>query len=142
MIVSGGENVFPVEIENLLVAHPGITEAAVLGMPDRDFGQRLCAFVVPAGSQRLDADDVRRYVKDNARPSQGAARRRVPRAAAPERHRQAAATGASAVVGRLKPTGSFLGSGRASRGGYSEAVCRTSIPAALIKARNKQPHPV
>ncbi|MEV4155974.1 AMP-binding protein [Nocardia salmonicida] len=61
MIVSGGENVFPGEIEDLLYQHPSITEAAVIGVPDEEFGQRLAAFVVPVGE--LDADAVRTYVK-------------------------------------------------------------------------------
>ncbi|MGM7646855.1 AMP-binding protein [Nocardia sp. JW2] len=61
MIVSGGENVFPGEIEDLLYTHPAITEAAVIGVPDDEFGQRLAAFVVPTGD--LDADTVRTYVK-------------------------------------------------------------------------------
>src|ERR1700716_3011566 len=45
MIVSGGENVFPAEIEDLLAQHEQISEAAVIGVPDPDFGQRLKAFV-------------------------------------------------------------------------------------------------
>ncbi|WP_316575707.1 AMP-binding protein [Nocardia canadensis] len=61
MIVSGGENVFPGEIEDLLYRHPAVTEAAVIGVPDEEFGQRLAAFVVRAGE--LDADAVRTYVK-------------------------------------------------------------------------------
>ncbi|MEV0549274.1 AMP-binding protein [Nocardia salmonicida] len=61
MIVSGGENVFPGEIEDLLYQHPSITEAAVIGVPDEEFGQRLAAFVVAAGD--MDADTVRTYVK-------------------------------------------------------------------------------
>jgi acyl-CoA synthetase (AMP-forming)/AMP-acid ligase II len=48
MIVSGGENVFPIEIENLLLEHPGVSEVCVVGMPDEQWGQRLRAFVVPA----------------------------------------------------------------------------------------------
>jgi len=47
MIVSGGENVFPREVEELLVTHPAIVDAAVIGVNDADFGQRLKAFVVP-----------------------------------------------------------------------------------------------
>ncbi|MEU4596850.1 AMP-binding protein [Nocardia sp. NPDC023988] len=61
MIVSGGENVFPGEIEDLLYTHPAITEAAVIGVPDEEFGQRLAAFIVP--TVNLDADTVRTYVK-------------------------------------------------------------------------------
>ena len=61
MIVSGGENVFPQEIEDLLSAHPSVTEAAVHGVADAEFGQRLRAVVVPA-DQTLDADELRQHV--------------------------------------------------------------------------------
>ncbi|MEV0333454.1 AMP-binding protein [Nocardia sp. NPDC050717] len=61
MIVSGGENVFPGEVEDLLYRHPAVTEAAVIGVADEEFGQRLAAFVVRADD--LDADAVRTYVK-------------------------------------------------------------------------------
>jgi fatty-acyl-CoA synthase len=47
MVISGGENVFPGEIENLLVTRDDVRDAAVLGVPDPDFGQRLKTFVVP-----------------------------------------------------------------------------------------------
>jgi fatty-acyl-CoA synthase len=47
MIVSGGENVFPQEVEDALAAHPGVADVAVLGVPDDEFGQRLLAFVAP-----------------------------------------------------------------------------------------------
>ncbi|WP_236788943.1 acyl-CoA synthetase [Amycolatopsis sp. GM8] len=73
MIVSGGENVFPVEVENLLVERPDVIEAAVIGVPDAQFGQRLKAFIVRADGSRLDADVVREYVKSNL------ARYKVPR---------------------------------------------------------------
>ncbi|MGW5381485.1 acyl-CoA synthetase [Nocardia sp. NPDC003963] len=73
MIVSGGENVFPLEVENLLVERPDIAEAAVVGVPDRDFGTRLRAFVVPAAGITLGDDDIRAYVKANL------ARHKVPR---------------------------------------------------------------
>ena len=52
MIVSGGENVFPREVEDLLADHPEIEEAAVVGVPDEDFGQRLKAFVVMRAGAR------------------------------------------------------------------------------------------
>jgi fatty-acyl-CoA synthase len=63
MIVSGGENVYPGEVEELLLGHPQIVDAAVLPVPDPDFGQRLRAFVVRAPGSELDADAVRDYVK-------------------------------------------------------------------------------
>ena len=50
MIVSGGENVFPKEVEDLLTRHESVAEAAAVGVEDDKFGQRLRAFVVPSGS--------------------------------------------------------------------------------------------
>ena len=54
MIVSGGENVFPAEVEDLLATHPAVLEAAVIGVPDEEFGQRLKAFVVQASGGDAD----------------------------------------------------------------------------------------
>ncbi|MCX2713081.1 acyl-CoA ligase FadD12 [Mycolicibacterium sp. J2] len=65
MIVSGGENVYPIEVEKLLVAHPDVAEAAVIGVDDEQFGQRLAAFVVPSGPDRVTADELKQYVRDN-----------------------------------------------------------------------------
>jgi acyl-CoA synthetase (AMP-forming)/AMP-acid ligase II len=65
MIVSGGENVFPREVEDLLADHPKIDEAAVIGVDDEQFGQRLKAFVVTAGGGSLSEDEVKGYVKEN-----------------------------------------------------------------------------
>lgn len=73
MIVSGGENVFPREVEDLLVAHPGIVDAAVVGVDDASFGQRLVAFVVLAPASTLDAPAVRALVRERL------ARHKVPR---------------------------------------------------------------
>src|SRR5581483_6428052 len=65
MIVSGGENVFPAEIEELLGAHESIREAAAIGVDDEKFGQRLKAFVVLCDGAKLSEDDVKSYVKEN-----------------------------------------------------------------------------
>jgi acyl-CoA synthetase (AMP-forming)/AMP-acid ligase II len=73
MIVSGGENVFPREVEDLLADHDAIDEAAVIGVEDEKFGQRLKAFVVTRGGTDLGAEDVKSYVKENL------ARYKVPR---------------------------------------------------------------
>ena len=70
MIVSGGENVFPQEVEDLLARHEKVREAAVIGVPDDEWGQRLKAFVVGSG---LSENDVKKLVKDNL------ARFKVPR---------------------------------------------------------------
>ncbi|HXD64925.1 MAG TPA: acyl-CoA synthetase, partial [Solirubrobacteraceae bacterium] len=65
MIVSGGENVFPAEVEDLLAGHEAIAEAAVIGVEDEKFGQRLKAFVVLRDGRELSEDEVKAYVKDN-----------------------------------------------------------------------------
>ena len=65
MIVSGGENVFPGEIEELLAGHEAIEEVAAIGVEDEQFGQRLKAFVVVRDGKRLTEDEVKGYVKDN-----------------------------------------------------------------------------
>ncbi|MEN3749266.1 AMP-binding protein [Sphingomonas sp. HF-S3] len=56
MIVSGGENVDPWELETVLLTHPHVAQAAAVGVADRDYGQRLVAFVVPHSGFDLDAD--------------------------------------------------------------------------------------
>ena len=61
MIVSGGENVFPQEVEDLLAAHEKVKEAAVFGVDDEQYGQRLKAVVVGD----LSEDDIKQYVKQN-----------------------------------------------------------------------------
>ena len=76
MIVSGGENVFPQEVEDCLSRHEGVLEVAVVGVDDDRFGQRLKAFVVLAdtdGSARPSEDDLKNWVRENL------ARYKVPR---------------------------------------------------------------
>jgi acyl-CoA synthetase (AMP-forming)/AMP-acid ligase II len=65
MIVSGGENVFPAEVEDLLAGHADVAEVAVFGVEDDAFGQRLKAVVVPRRGASPTEDDVKRYVKAN-----------------------------------------------------------------------------
>ncbi|MDQ6821722.1 MAG: acyl-CoA synthetase [Actinomycetota bacterium] len=65
MIVSGGENVFPAEVEELLAGHCAIEEAAAIGVADQRFGQRLKAFVVLRDGETLTEDEVKDYVRDN-----------------------------------------------------------------------------
>jgi fatty-acyl-CoA synthase len=63
MIVSGGENLFPGEVEDALTAHPDVVDAAVIGVPDDDYGQRLRSFVVARQGVSLTEQDVKDYVK-------------------------------------------------------------------------------
>ena len=62
MIVSGGENVYPIELENILVKHPGVRQTAVIGIPDREFGQRLKAFVVPSTDANLTESEIKDWL--------------------------------------------------------------------------------
>jgi fatty-acyl-CoA synthase len=73
MIISGGENVFPREVEDLLAQHPEIEEVAVMGVSDGKFGQRLRAFVVRRPGSSLAEEAVQEHVKANL------ARFKVPR---------------------------------------------------------------
>ena len=73
MIVSGGENVFPREVEDLLSDHEAIDEAAAIGVEDEEFGQRLRAFVVKEEGKDVSEEDLKGYVKQNL------ARYKVPR---------------------------------------------------------------
>jgi acyl-CoA synthetase (AMP-forming)/AMP-acid ligase II len=73
MIVSGGENLFPGEVEELLITHAAIGEAAVIGVDDPEFGKRLAAYVVLMPDQTLTVGEVKEFVKQNL------ARYKVPR---------------------------------------------------------------
>lgn len=73
MIVSGGENVFPQEVENLLEARPDVAEVAVVGVDDVEFGKRLRAFIVAEPGAVKDAAEIKQHVKENL------ARHKVPR---------------------------------------------------------------
>jgi fatty-acyl-CoA synthase len=63
MIVSGGENVYPIEVEKTLAAHSDVAEATVLGVDDEHYGQRLAAFVVLSGD--TTPDELKAHVREN-----------------------------------------------------------------------------
>ncbi len=71
MIVSGGENVFPKEVEDCLAKHDNVSDVAAVGVEDDDYGMRLRAFVVKDGD--VDEDSLKSHVKENL------ARYKVPR---------------------------------------------------------------
>ena len=58
MIVSGGENIYSREVENALMSHPAVVEAAVVGAPDARWGEAVVAFVVKRGGENTTAEDV------------------------------------------------------------------------------------
>ena len=63
LIIRGGENIYPIEIENRLVEHPGIAEACVVGVPDKVMGQEVAAVVVVHEGHTVDAGDVQAWVR-------------------------------------------------------------------------------
>jgi len=69
MFISGGENVYPAEVENVLAAHPDILEAAVVAMPDERWGEVGRAYVLARPGRELpDADDIARYCREHLAP--------------------------------------------------------------------------
>ena len=90
MIVSGGENVFPREVEDLLADHPCVAEAAVIGVPDDAWGERLRAYVVAVDGMEPTRGRPEGLREGEPRRLQGPARGRVPRRAAAQRDRQGA----------------------------------------------------
>jgi acyl-CoA synthetase (AMP-forming)/AMP-acid ligase II len=64
MVVSGGENIYPVEVENALASHPAIADVAVIGVPNEKFGEALLAFVVLKPEGSLTADEMIDFCRD------------------------------------------------------------------------------
>jgi acyl-CoA synthetase (AMP-forming)/AMP-acid ligase II len=64
MIVSGGENVYSVEVERALLRHPAVATAAVIGTPDPKWGEKVTAFVVPIAAANVTAEELRHHCRD------------------------------------------------------------------------------
>ena len=65
MVISGGVNIYPAEIEAVLIGMPGVHDCAVFGIPNEEYGEELCAYVEPENGVGLTADDVRGYLREN-----------------------------------------------------------------------------
>ncbi len=63
MVIRGGENIYPREIEEFLLRHPKVLQAQVLGVPDRFFGEELLAVIIPVPGESLSEDELRDYCK-------------------------------------------------------------------------------
>jgi long-chain acyl-CoA synthetase len=63
MIISGGENVYSTEVEEVLYAFPGVQECAVIGTPDKEWGERVIAFILPKPDQTIDQKELKEFLK-------------------------------------------------------------------------------
>jgi non-ribosomal peptide synthetase component E (peptide arylation enzyme) len=73
IIIRGGENISPAMVEELLCSHPGIADAAVIGMPDEKLGERVCAYVRLAEGKQLDPEEIKSFME-----SRGASQLLIP----------------------------------------------------------------
>lgn len=64
LIIKGGENIHPLEVENCLLSHPSISEVSVVGLPDERYGEVVAAYVVKRKGEALKSDDVRGWVRE------------------------------------------------------------------------------
>jgi acyl-CoA synthetase (AMP-forming)/AMP-acid ligase II len=67
VIIRGGENISPAEIEDILLRHPAVAEAAVIGIPDEEWGERITAIVVPTVGATTDPEELRAWVRERLR---------------------------------------------------------------------------
>jgi len=63
MIITGGENVYSREVEEVLYTHPEVLECAVVGLPDAEYGERVTAYIIPRPGQHIDGADLKAYMK-------------------------------------------------------------------------------
>jgi fatty-acyl-CoA synthase len=64
MVIRGGENIYPREIEEFLYTHDGVADVQVVGVPDEKYGEQLCAWIITRDGISLDADGVRDYCRE------------------------------------------------------------------------------
>ncbi|MBO4928728.1 MAG: AMP-dependent synthetase, partial [Clostridiales bacterium] len=65
MIIRGGENIYPKEIEEFIYTHPDVSDVQVIGVPDEQYGEEIMACIIKKEGSTLTEDDVKKYVKDH-----------------------------------------------------------------------------
>ena len=63
LIIRGGENITPVQVEELLCSYPDILDAAVIGMPDQEFGEKVCAYIQAASGVKIDPEEIKAFME-------------------------------------------------------------------------------
>jgi hypothetical protein len=61
MVIRGGENIYPREVEEFLYHHPAVSDVQVIGVPDKKYGEELCAWIILKGGQQASGDDIRAF---------------------------------------------------------------------------------
>ncbi|OGP62167.1 MAG: hypothetical protein A2169_14185, partial [Deltaproteobacteria bacterium RBG_13_47_9] len=64
IIIRGGENISPAQVEELLSSHPGISDAAVIGMPDQELGEKVCAYIRLADGVKIDPEEIKSFMEE------------------------------------------------------------------------------
>ena len=140
MIVSGGENVYPIEVEEALSQHPGVAEVAVIGVPDERWGEAVKALVVPAPGPRGDARGARSPSRASGSRATSSRGRRLRRRAAAHAVRQGAQARAArplSVARRRRLAGGSAGT--ADHGGRLRARPSGTWCAASGERRDSAP---
>jgi long-chain acyl-CoA synthetase len=68
MILTGGENVYPREVEEVLFTKPEIEECAVIGLPDKEWGEKVAAFIIPKAGKTISTDELKAFLKTKMAP--------------------------------------------------------------------------
>jgi long-chain acyl-CoA synthetase len=68
MIITGGENVYPREVEEVLYTRPEVQECAVIGLPDKEWGERVTAYIIPQPGKTIDKDELKSFLKTRLAP--------------------------------------------------------------------------
>jgi 2,3-dihydroxybenzoate-AMP ligase/acyl-CoA synthetase len=63
MIIRGGQNIYPAEVESLLLRHPSVSNVAVVGIPDAEMGEKACAFVIPKPGKQFTFDEMVSFLR-------------------------------------------------------------------------------
>ncbi|MBQ1502189.1 MAG: AMP-dependent synthetase, partial [Firmicutes bacterium] len=73
MIIRGGENIYPKEIEDFLYTYPKVKDVQVIGVPDKDYGEEICACIILQDGEECSEDEIKQFVRDHM------AKHKVPR---------------------------------------------------------------
>jgi long-chain acyl-CoA synthetase len=68
MIITGGENVYPRDVEEVLYTKPEVEECAVIGVPDKEWGEKVAAFIIPKAEKTINTDELKAFMKAKLAP--------------------------------------------------------------------------